>query len=138
MRIGVLNRDLDRLNDLNQEHLDSINEYKQKVMDEKTKYDEDINSFKNDTYTEKMLREELLKKYENLEKDNKKLSREIKLEERNRMIYIDKISDLDSKIIKDQAKIRKVLNKFNDNMDNDMNNLYEKVTNEIKYIVIYS
>ena len=34
IRIDVLNRDLNRLNDLNQEHLDTIDKYKQKLIDE--------------------------------------------------------------------------------------------------------
>ena len=70
-RIGILNRDLDRLNNLNQEYLDTIDEYKQKLIDEKIKYDRDTDNFKNDFYTEKELKDYLLKRYENLEKNNK-------------------------------------------------------------------
>ena len=118
IRIDVLNRDLDRLNYLNEEHLDTINEYKQKLIDEKTKYDEDINSFKNDIHTEKMLREKLLKRYENLEKDNKGLETNLKLSKRNN---IDK---------EDNDKILNMLNKFNDNMDNNMNNFNKEYARE--------
>ena len=96
-------------------------------MDEKTTYDEDINSFKNDIYTEKMLKEKLLKRYENLEEDNKKLSKSIELITRNNDCLIDKINNLKDEVTKDQAKIRDMLNKFNDDMDKNMNNLYEKL-----------
>ena len=96
-------------------------------MDEKTTYDEDITSFKNDIYTEKMLKEKLLKRYENLEEDNKKLSKSIELITRNNDCLIDKINNLKDEVTKDQAKIRDMLNKFNDDMDKNMNNLYEKL-----------
>ena len=96
-------------------------------MDEKTTYDEDINSFKNDIYTEKMLKEKLLKRYENLEEDNKKLSKSIELITRNNDCLIDKINNLKDEVTKDQAKIRDMLNEFNDDMDKNMNNLYEKL-----------
>ena len=130
INIDVLNRDLDRLNNLNQEHLDTINEYKQKLIDEKAKYDEDINSFKNDIYTEKMLREELLKRYENLEKDNKELETDLKLSKKNSITNIDKANDLRDKIKEDKDKILNMLNKFNDNMDNNMNNFNKEYARE--------
>ena len=36
---------MEYLNNLNQEYLDTINKYKQELIDEKAKYDEDTNSF---------------------------------------------------------------------------------------------
>ena len=72
-RIGLSNQDLDRLNNLTQEYSDTIDEYKQKLIDEKIKCDRDIDNFKNYFYTEKELKEYLSKRYENLEEDNKKI-----------------------------------------------------------------
>ena len=124
-RIGLSDQDLDRLNNLTQEYSDTIDEYKQKLIDEKIKCDRDIDNFKNYFYTEKELKEYLSKRYENLEEDNKKLNKDIELKQKDNMSYIDKIFNLENKIKKDQYKICNMLNKFNDNMENDRNNLYE-------------
>ena len=60
-----------------------------------------------------------------LKKITKKLNKDIELKQKDNMSYIDKIFNLENKIKKDQYKICNMLNKFNDNMENDRNNLYE-------------
>ena len=72
----------------------------------------------------------LFKKYENLEKDNKKLSRDVELKQKNNISYIDMIFDLEHKIKEDQAKIRDLFNKFENNIEANMDNLDKKVTDE--------
>ena len=71
-----------------------------------------------------------MKRYENLKKDNKKLSRDVELKQKNNMSYIDTIFDLERKIKEDQAKICNILNKFENNMEASMDNLDQKVTDE--------
>ena len=68
----------------------------------------------------------LFKKYENLEKDNKKLSRDVELKQKNNISYIDMIFDLERKIKEDQAKIRDLFNKFENNIEANMDNLDKK------------
>ena len=82
-----------------------------------------------------MLREKLLKRHENLEEDNKKLKKSIELIARNNYLT-DKINNLKDEVTKDQAKICDMLNKFNDHMGNNVNNLYEKVLNKKMIIVL--
>ena len=43
---------------------------------------------------------------------------------------IKKNNEIQDKVTKDEAKIRDMLNKFNDNMKNNMRNLYKKVKYE--------
>ena len=82
-----------------------------------------------------MLREKLLKRHENLEEDNKKLKKSIELIARNNYLT-DKINNLKDEVTKDQAKICDMLNKFNGDMGNNVNNLYEKVLNKKMIIVL--
>ena len=63
-----------------------------------------------------------MKKYENLEKDNKKISRDVEFKQKNNMSYTDMIFDLERKTKEDEAKIRNILNKFENNMEASMDN----------------
>ena len=63
-----------------------------------------------------------MKKYENLEKDNKKISRDVEFKQKNNMSYTDMIFDLERKTKEDEAKIRNILNKFENNMEASIDN----------------
>ena len=63
-----------------------------------------------------------MKKYENLEKDNKKISRDVEFKQKNNMSYTDMIFDLERKTKEDEAKIHNILNKFENNMEASMDN----------------
>ena len=65
-KINVLERDLERLNNLNQEYLDKINNLNQKYINKKNKYNKNINDLKDDLINEQYVRKELQKLYENL------------------------------------------------------------------------
>ena len=54
----------------------------------------------------------------------------VELKEKNNMSYINMIFDLECKIKEDQAKIRDILNKFENNMGASMDNLDKKVADE--------
>ena len=62
-----------------------------------------------------------------LENDNKKLKESINLIERNNNYLIKENNDIQDKVKKDEVKIRDMLNKFNDNMKNNMSDLYKEV-----------
>ena len=62
-----------------------------------------------------------------LENDNKKLKESIDLIERNNNDLIKENNDIQDKVKKDKVKIHDMLNKFNDNMKNNMSNLYKNV-----------
>ena len=51
-KIDVLDRDLERLNYLNQEYLDKINNLNQKYLNKKNKYNKNINDLKDDLIDE--------------------------------------------------------------------------------------
>ena len=82
-----------------------------------------------------MLRKKLLERYENLKDDNKELKTSIDLSRRNNKYFIEKINNLNNNVTKNQVKILDMLNKFNDDMQNNMNNLYEKVMNKNKCLL---
>ena len=82
-----------------------------------------------------MLRKKLLERYENLKNDNKELKTSIDLSRRNNKYFIEKINNLNNNVTKNQVKIHDMLNKFNDDMQNNMNNLYEKVMNKNKCLL---
>ena len=50
--LDVLERDLERLNNLNQEYLDKINNLNQKYLNKKNKYNKNINDLKDDLIDE--------------------------------------------------------------------------------------
>ena len=60
--------------------------------------------------------------------DNKKLKKSIDLIEKNNNYLIKENNDIQDNVKKDEVKIRNMLNKFNDNMKNNMSNLYKEVT----------
>ena len=62
-----------------------------------------------------------------LENDNKKLKKSIDLIERNNNYLIKENNELQDKVTKDEVKKRDMLNKFNDNMKNNMSDLYKEV-----------
>ena len=62
-----------------------------------------------------------------LENDNKKLKESIDLIERNNNYLIKENNNIQDKVKKDEVKIRDMLNKFNDNMKNNLSNLYKEV-----------
>ena len=64
-----------------------------------------------------------------LENDNEKLKESIDLIERNNNYLIEEYNEIQDKVKKDEVKIRNILNEFNDNMINNMSNLYK----EFKY-----
>ena len=49
---------------------------------------------------------------------------------RNSDYLIKEINNIENNVTKDEVKIRDVLNKFNDNIKNNMHNLYKKVKYE--------
>ena len=61
-----------------------------------------------------------------LENDNEKLKESIDLIESNNNYLIEEYNEIQDKVKKDEVKIRDMLNKFNDNMINNMSNLYKK------------
>ena len=71
-----------------------------------------------------------LKKKKNLKDDNKKLKKSIDLIKKNNDCLIKENNEIQDKVTKDQVKIRNILNKFNDNMKNNMSNLYKEVNYE--------
>ena len=62
-----------------------------------------------------------------LENDNKKSKESIDLIERNNNYLIKENNELQDKVTKDEVKKRDMLNKFNDNMKNNMSDLYKEV-----------
>ena len=69
-----------------------------------------------------------LKNKENvLENDNKKLKKSIDSIEKSNDYLIKENNDIQDVVRKDEVKICDMLNKFNDNMKNNMGNLYEKL-----------
>ena len=62
-----------------------------------------------------------------LENDNKKLEKRIDLIEKSNDYLIKENNDIEDEVRKDEVKIHDMLNKFNDNMKNNMSNLYKKV-----------
>ena len=62
-----------------------------------------------------------------LENDNKKLKKSIDLIEKSNDYLIKENNDIQDEVRKDEVKICNMLNKFNDNMKNNMSNLYKKV-----------
>ena len=70
---------------------------------------------------------ELKNKEKCLENDNKKLKESIDLIERNNNYLIKENNNIQDKVKKDEVKIRDMLNKFNDNMKNNLSNLYKEV-----------
>ena len=120
-----MERDVECLNNLNQEYLNKINMYKQKLITKKNKYNENINDLKNDLIDEEYVRKELQKLYENIKKDNK--------------ILENFIEDFHNTVRKDGNKIN-MLDKFNDNTENNMNDLntkLNKLNNNVKKINNY-
>ena len=75
--------------------------------------------------------DELSNKLDKLKKkknnDNKKLRESIDLIEINNNYLIKEYNNIQDKVNKDEVKIRDMLNKFNDNMKNNMSNLYKEV-----------
>ena len=69
-----------------------------------------------------------LKIKKNLMDDNKKLKKSIDLIEKNNDYLIKENNDIQDKVKKEEVKIRDMLNKFNDNMKNNMSNLYKEIT----------
>ena len=61
-----------------------------------------------------------------LKDDNKKSRKSIDLIKNNNKYLIKENSEIQDKIKNDEAKIHNMLDKFNDNMKNNMNNLYKK------------
>ena len=61
-----------------------------------------------------------------LKNENKKLKESIDLVERKNNYLIKEYNEIQDKVKKDEVKIHDTLNKFNDNMKNNMNNLYKK------------
>ena len=57
-----------------------------------------------------------------LKNNNKKLKESIDLIERNNNYLIKENNEIQDKVTKDEVKIRDMLNKFNDNMKNNMSN----------------
>ena len=94
-KIDVLERDLERLNNVNQEYLNKINNLNQKYLNKENKYNKNFNYLKDDLIDEQYIRKELQKLYENLKNDNKKLENFIK--------------DIYDNIRKDENKIGNVL-----------------------------
>ena len=62
-----------------------------------------------------------------LKDDNKKLRKSIDLIENNNEHLIKENNEILDKVKKDEAKMRDMLNKFNDDMKDNMNNLNKKV-----------
>ena len=69
---------------------------------------------------------ELKNKKKILKDDNKKLRKSIDLIKNNNEHLIKENNEIQDKVKKDEAKIRNMLNKFNDNMKDDMKSLYKK------------
>ena len=78
------------------------------------------------------LNNKLYKLKKKLKHDNKKLKESIDLIERNNNYLIKENNEIQDKVKKDEVKICNMLNKFNDNMKNNMNNLYKEVKYEKK------
>ena len=69
-----------------------------------------------------------LKNKENfLENNNEKLKKGIDLIEKSNDYLIKENNDIQDEVRKDEVKIRDMLNKFNDNMKNNMSNLYKEL-----------
>ena len=62
-----------------------------------------------------------------LKNDNKKLNKSIDLIEINNKYLIKENNEVQDKVKKDEAKIRDMLNKFNDNMEKNRSNSYKEV-----------
>ena len=73
--------------------------------------------------------DELKNRRKFLKNDNKILKESIHLIERKNNYLIKEYIEIQVKVKKDEVKIRDMLSKFNDNMKNNMNNLYK----EFKY-----
>ena len=69
---------------------------------------------------------ELKNKKKNLKNDNRKLRKSIDLIENNNEHLIKENNEIQDKVKKDEAKICDMLSKFNDNMKDNMKNLYKK------------
>ena len=74
---NVLNRDIERLINLNHEYIDKIkylDDLNEKKFNKKNKYKKNINELKDNLSNEKNVRKELNKLYEDLKRDNSELS----------------------------------------------------------------
>ena len=81
--------------------------------------------------------DELKNKKKNLKDDNKKLRKKsIDLIKNNNEHLIKENNEIQNKVKKDEAKIRSMLNKFNNNMKDNMNNLSKKVKYKKKGLTI--
>ena len=56
--------------------------------------------------------------------DNKKLKKSIDLIKKKNDYLIKENNEIQDKVTKDKVKIHDIFNKFNDNMNNNMSNLY--------------
>ena len=75
--INVLNRDMERLINLNNEYIDKIkylDDLNEKKLNKKNKYKQKINELKDNLSNENNVRKELNKLYEDLKIDNDNLS----------------------------------------------------------------
>ena len=73
--------------------------------------------------------DKLRNKKDFLKVNNKKLRKSINLIKNNNEYLIKENNEIQDKVKEDEAKIRDMLNKFNDNMKSDMSNL----SKEVKY-----
>ena len=71
--------------------------------------------------------DELKNKNSFLKDDNKKLRKNIDLIKNNNEYLIKENNEIQDKVKKDEDKICNMLDKFNDNMEENMNKLYKKV-----------
>ena len=71
-----------------------------------------------------------------LENDNEKLKESIDLIERNNNYLIEEYNEIQDKVKIDEVKIRDILNKFNDNMINNMSNLYKTFKHKNKFLAL--
>ena len=125
INIDFLNRDIERLNNLNEEHLKK--EYK---------YKKEINELKNNLSNEKKVRKKLEKIYEDLKNDNDNLLFEFdgikminKMLKEDNHIYKQKIEEIEKELEKSEEYI---------NIDAKIKDNAKKDINEFKYIKRYA
>ena len=158
--INVLNRDIERLINLNHEYIDKIkylDDLNEKNFNKKNKYKKNINELKDNLSNEKNVRKELNKLYEDLKRDDSELSFEfegtktinqilkknIKAKEeiiKESTDYVEKYNDLSLKF--DDAEItnkmlEKKKKKNNDKYEQKIQKL-EELEESVKYINIDS
>ena len=101
ININVLNRDIERLINLNNEYVDKIkylDDLNEKNLNKKNKYKQKINELKDDLSNEKNVRKELNKLYEDLKIDNDNLSLKFEGTEKINQTLKKKMKEKEEKI----------------------------------------